>query len=179
MPAAMTERTRADAIGNFSSHGTTGIEMRKALSIVLWWVAAGCDVYRTAAIAVAPTPVDRADSVETAAFAVMTRLATGQGLEPYEPRGPEKELNWRKCFTSYVSLCGKVLDSEVQFRMVQQGRGPLTPAADSLRRTLLSNLRAVFGHDKVRECEWEGQRNQARSGCLPLAKRRSTWNGGR
>ena len=142
--------------------------MRILLALLLWSVGA-CDPYRSAAIAVAPPPASSADTLGANAFAIMARVAAEHGLEPYVPRGPEQEIGWRQCFALNVMLCGKILDSEAQFLVVQKGAGTLSPAADTLRRTLLARLRAQFGHQQVRECEWRGHRDPSRSGCPPGA----------
>lgn len=114
-------------------------------------------MYRHSAIAIAPQPATGIDMAEQTAFAVAARVAERYGLKPYTPHGAERQLAWKECFMgSNGRLCGKWLNGEIQFAIVQAGTRPL-PATERLRHELLDSLRAEFGADRVRECEWKGQ----------------------
>lgn len=141
------------------------------LAVGFCWAAVGCDTYAMAGIAVAPSPATPPDSAEHAAFAVATDVSTQLRLEPTDPRGAWDE-GWKACFRqSYVALCGKALNREIHFLVVQARAGrKLRPWADSVRLELLSRLRAQFGQARVRECDWRGQPDPRRSGCPPVAR---------
>lgn len=132
------------------------------LSVIL-----GCDRYAIAAIAISPNPAVVADSARSDAFSVAARAAARHGLEPFQARGPEANVDWKECFAKRgLALCSKLLEHEPQFLIMEYGTR-LSPRADSLRRELLDSLGVRFGAARVRECTWESPRDPRQSGCPP------------
>lgn len=124
----------------------------------------------SAGVAVAPDAAIPTESAQRAAFAFAGSVAAQFGLKPHDPG---ERFGLRKCYAGgALTLCGKVLDGEVQFRLHEAAVRRFSPRADSAWRTLLGGLRAEFGIERVRECEWELERGQPprRWGCPPLAR---------
>ena len=116
------------------------------------------------ALALAPSPAVPTDRIARASFPIVARLAGRYGLAGAHGQA------WPECFSRETfHLCGKIKDGEVQLRMYQAMTPHFTPWADSLRRELLDSLRLEVGVSAVRECQWRLERDDARSGCPPLA----------
>jgi hypothetical protein len=146
--------------------------MRAPLALALCCVVGACDPSTYASFAVAPCGTAGGDSLVQAVFATVARIGARRGLQTVEPGGADNrnDEGWQQCLTRpSLFLCGKVKDGEVQFELRQVLTPRFSPAADSLRRELLDSLRAQFGADRVRECKWQVERDQRRSGCAPRA----------
>lgn len=144
--------------------------MRALVAIVLGLCCIATSCLDSVGIAVAPRPGISADSAERVAFGSAAATAARLRLAPVDPPDQEEE-GWEECYSeATLFLCGKVIDRELQFRIVQTGVRRFTPRADSLKRELLNGLRAEFGDGQVRECDWRGHRDRRRSGCAPLTQ---------
>jgi hypothetical protein len=144
--------------------------MRLLAALALCCVACAFDPSTYASFAVAPRATAGGDSLAQAVFATVGRIGARHGLQTVDPRGADNQNDegWQQCFTRpSLFLCGKVKDREVQFELRQVLTPRFSPDADSLRRELLDSLRAQFGADRVRECKWQVERDQRRSGCAP------------
>ena len=120
-------------------------------------LASACDPIEHAGIALAPRPALEPDTAGPvrfidSVFATVRRIAGQHGLREFEPS--DKAPNgWLACYgKETLILCGKVLGNEAQFDLHQWAR--FTPEAVALKATLLDTLRAQFGGERVRECEF-------------------------
>jgi hypothetical protein len=153
-----------------------GALMRIALAAALWICVLGttCTKSKDLGLAVVLGPTVDLDSAANEAFAVGERTAARFGLQRWH--APDaKALRIRACFWGggALSMCDKLLDREVQFRILERAGGEFTPLGDSLVSQLTDSLRRYFGDDRVRTCDWELPRDRRRWGCPPAVQRDS------
>ena len=150
-----------------------GIRIARSITLaVLSAVSTATTCSATQGIAVAIGPAFTLDSAASAGFSVTERIAVRHGMASSDSLAPNNRCFFRNSF----SLCGKVKDRELQFRMIQSGTTQIWGFADTVRTELLDSLRSEFGIAQVRQCEWRIgyrrenrtlQRSEELSGCAP------------
>jgi hypothetical protein len=97
------------------------------------------------------------------ALALVTRIAERHRLAPAASQEEERLGEaWNCWIDERRGLCAKRTDAEVQFRISNVGRG-IAPQTDSLRKEVGDSLRARYGPDRIRSCEWRRERDMSRA----------------
>jgi len=136
--------------------------------------AAACDPTIGSGIAVAPTPAVGPATLERNVRHTAENVARRNGMEPEDDPDHVEDNGWVQCFhRGGLRLCAKTVGASTQLLLTQFPTFHFTPWADSVRRELLDSLRARFGPDGVRECEWNTRTNA----CADAHPTRSTRTG--
>ena len=146
----------------------------RALLLVLVIAAAGCHPRAIGGISVSPPAMqglaaERANfgsgfdarPYDVRALEIATGVARRHGMQPLSP----PESGWAACYFNRWTLCAKPTSEGFSFRFRQFMAWSLSREVKETQRDLEEALRAEFGSDAIRKCDWDRLNNVRLKDC--------------
>ena len=138
------------------------------LSLVLAMAATtlGTSCVTVRGVSLAPSGEHQPESTVPSeeALAIAAGIAELRGLTSTVSEEKERAgESWTCWLDERHGLCAKRTDAQLQFRISNIGQ-QTTEQSDALLAELTDSLRARYGADRIRACEWRRERDRTRAG---------------